>query len=92
MSETKKNAVAPATDTNEELVEVRLFKDGDKYKDDKFVAVNGERCQIKRGETVKIKRKFAKVLEQSMNQDTATADLITSKSEEFAAETKARNI
>ena len=42
--------------SGEELVSIRLFKDNDKYKDDVFVAVNGEAIQIKRGETVKIKR------------------------------------
>lgn len=59
-----------------ELVEVRLFKDNNKYKDDVFVSVNGENCVIKRGERVKIKRKFALVLEQSDMQDYATSKLI----------------
>lgn len=53
-------------DPMEEKVPVRLFKDNGKYKDDVFVAVNGERVQIKRGETVMIKRKFAEVLENSL--------------------------
>ena len=39
-----------------ELVEVKLFKDNNKYKDDVYVSVNGENCVIKRGEKVKIKR------------------------------------
>ena len=52
-----------------ELVEVKLFKDNNKYKDDVFVSVNGDNCLIKRGERVKIKRKFAEVLEQSDIQD-----------------------
>lgn len=59
-----------------ELVEVKLFKDNNKYKDDVFVSVNGENCVIKRGERVKIKRKFALVLEQSDLQDYETAKLI----------------
>jgi len=53
---------------NEELVEVRLFKDSERYKDDVFVAVNGESCLIKRGETVKIKKKFALAIEDAVNQ------------------------
>ena len=51
-----------------ERVPIRLFKDGKEYKDDVFVAVNGENCVIKRGEEVMVKRKFANVLEQSMKQ------------------------
>jgi vacuolar-type H+-ATPase subunit H len=53
----------------EQYVTVRLFKDKGKYKDDVFVAVNGESCLIQRGKDVRIKRKFAQVLEQSMRQD-----------------------
>lgn len=73
----------------EEKVKIRLFKDNDKYKDDVFVAVNGERIQIKRGETVEIKRKFAEVLEQSMAQDMSTAKMIEDKSTEFERQSSA---
>ena len=67
-----------------ELVEVRLFKDNNKYRDDVYVSVNGENCAIKRGETVKIKRKFAAVLDNSDLQDYETSKLIEQKSNEFA--------
>lgn len=67
-----------------ELVEVKLFKDNNKYKDDVFVAVNGENCVIKRGEKVQVKRKFAKVLDNSDLQDYETSKLIEKKSSEFA--------
>lgn len=60
----------------EEYVWVKLFKDNDKYKDDVFVAVNGENCVIKRGERVQIKRKFAEVLDHSEHQDYETSKLI----------------
>lgn len=76
-------------DPGERLVSIRLFKDNDKYKDDVFVAVNGERVQIRRGETVLIKRKFADVLEQSMNQDMETANMIARESSEFEAKAAA---
>ena len=69
----------------EELVQVRLFKDNDKYRDDVFVQVNGERLQIKRGEPVWIKRKFAEVLEQSMEQDARTARLIEESGSDYRA-------
>ena len=67
-----------------ELVEVKLFRDNSKYKDDVFVAVNGENYNIKRGEKVYIKRKFADVLDKSDMQDYETSLLIEKKSNEFA--------
>lgn len=60
----------------EEYVEVKLFKDNDKYKDDVFVSVNGDNCVIKRGVRVKVKRKFAEVLDNSEYQDYLAAKLI----------------
>lgn len=67
-----------------ELVEVKLFKDNNKYKDDVYVSVNGENCAIKRGESVMVKRKFADVLAKSDRQDYETSLLIEKKSSEFA--------
>ena len=67
-----------------ELVEVKLFKDNNKYKDDVFVSVGDENCLIKRGERVKVKRKFADVLDKSDMQDYETSLLIEKKSSEFA--------
>ena len=68
----------------DELVAVELFKDNNKYRDDVFVAVNGENCVIKRGERVMVKRKFAQVLEDSKISDFKTSELIDRKSREFA--------
>lgn len=65
----------PAADPGDELVEIELFKDGDRYKDDVFVSVNGERCLIKRGVRVKVKRKFAAALEDAARQDRRAADI-----------------
>lgn len=67
----------------DDLVEVFLFKDGGKYKDDVFVAVNGVGCLIKRGVPVQIKRKYAEVLRNSMEQDQSTAELIEYESNRF---------
>ena len=83
---------APAASRDEELVPIRLLKGSERYKDEVFVAVNGERVQIRRGETVRIKRKFAQVLEQSMRQDTATARLMEQKAAEYEANAKALNL
>ncbi|MBE6547741.1 MAG: hypothetical protein E7667_02520 [Ruminococcaceae bacterium] len=62
----------------EEYVDVKLFRDSDRYCDDVYVAVNGQNCIIKRGEWVKIKRKFALVLDQSEIQDIKTGEYIAS--------------
>ena len=85
-------AEAHAAPKPNDLVPIRLFKDNDKYKDDVFVAVNGRSFQIKRGETVQVPAYVAEVLEQSMAQDNATANLIERESSAYAAEAKARNI
>lgn len=61
---------------NEEYVEVKLFKDDNKYSDDVYVAVGAQNCVIKRGVPVKIKRKFALALQQQERQDLETARLI----------------
>lgn len=68
----------------EEYVPVRLFRDKEKYSDDVFVAVNGEGCLIRRGETVMIRRKFAEVLEQSDRQDLYAAGLMEAQAQEAA--------
>lgn len=75
-------AEAPV-EVGEELVSVRLFKDNDKYKGDVFVAVNGQSVLIRRGERVAIKKKFAEVLEQSLDQDQRTAGLIERESRAY---------
>lgn len=62
-----------------ELVEIELFKDNGKYKDDVFVAVNGVGMVIPRGEKVKVKRKYAELLMNSMEQDKKTSKLIDLK-------------
>lgn len=67
-----------------EPVEVKLFKDNNKYKDDVYVSVNGENCVIKRGQRIQVKRKFADVLDKSDMQDYETSMLIEKKSQEFA--------
>lgn len=53
----------------EEYVTIELFKDGKDYKDDVFLAINGENVVIKRGMPVKVKRKFALLTESSLRQD-----------------------
>lgn len=71
-----KTAKSTGTYDPDELVSVRMIKDNGKYKDDVFVAVNGESIQIQRGKTVSIKRKFADVLENSEIQAVTAAQII----------------
>ena len=80
-----------AEDYWNEDVEIQLFKDGGKYKDDVYVAVNGQNCLIQRGKPVKVKRKFAEVLRQSLEQDNETADMIRELESEYEARSKELN-
>lgn len=68
-------AQAPAEpDDGEEEVEIRLpLKKGES---DLFVAVNGVGIQIQRGKPVKVKKKFAKAIENSVTQDEATMMMV----------------
>lgn len=54
---------APEPDNDE--VEIRLFKDNDKYKNSVFVAVNGKAYMIERGKYVKVPKAVAEVLKNS---------------------------
>ena len=78
----------PVTDPGEELVTVQLFKDNDRYRDDLFVAVNGERILIQRGVPVQIKRKFAEVIENSQKQDQQTDALMQRMAEDYVRNTE----
>ena len=84
-NEIKNDLVAPldAEAYLNEYVAVKLFRDNDRYKDDVYVAVNGQNCIVKRGEWVKIKRKFALVLDQSEVQDMQTAESLEAEQAKF---------
>ena len=75
-----------------EYVEVRLFKDNEKYKDDVYVAINGKNCIIRRGVWTRIRRKFALLLDQSEIQDLRTAELMEKEATRFAAESKRHSV
>ena len=75
-----------------EYVEVRLFKDNEKYKDDVYVAINGKNCVIRRGVWTRIRRKFALLLDQSEIQDLRTAELMEKEASRFADETRRHNV
>lgn len=84
----KQPTKAPLRDEGEEYVSVQLFRDNDRYKDDVFVAVNGDRCQIQRGVRTKIKRKFLWAIQNQMRQDAAYADYIRQLQTEFEDATR----
>ena len=72
----------------EEYIAIKLFKDNDRYKDDVYVAINGKNCVIKRGEWVKIKRKFALVLDQSEIQDSKAAQFMEAEQNRFVGQSR----
>ena len=67
----------------EEYVEVELFKDGRQYKDDLYIGLNDGNCVVQRGKKVKMKRKHALILEQSLRQDVLSAEYSERKQNEF---------
>ncbi len=71
-----------------EYVLIKLFRDNDRYKDDVYVAINGKNCMIRRGEWVRIKRKYALVLDQSEIQDIRTAAYMEAEQNRFAEQTR----
>lgn len=84
MATTKK-----AADRMNEKVTIKLFKDNRKYREDVSVSVNGVTYQIKRGIPVEVPRFVADVLAESEMQDTKTANMLESMSDEFEKKTKA---
>lgn len=81
MSTTKKENVNNKDYLNEE-VEIMLHKDDGKYKDDIVVILNGTAIVVPRGKKVKIKRKYANIIEQSLGQKAETAARISLLSKE----------
>ena len=58
------------------MTKVKLFKDYGEYRDDVFVAVNGESYLIQRGVEVEVPDYIAEVLEHSAQQDEKTQQLM----------------
>ena len=66
------------------MVKVKLFKDNHDYREDGFVAVNGERYLIQRGVEGEVPDYIAEVLEHSAQQDARTAELIEKIEADYA--------
>lgn len=91
-SEVLKSFLAREEQWLNEYVEIRLFKDNEKYKDDVYVAINGKNCVIKRGVWTRIRRKFALLIDQSEIQDLRTAELIAGEALRFESATRQRGL
>lgn len=73
---TRAKRIAREKARNEELVTVKLTKTGDKNRDSLYVSVQGKNILIKAGIPLRIKRKFALVIEESIRQQELTMALI----------------
>lgn len=83
MPEKKEAPVAEEFDLKKywmEKVPLYTFKDSGKYKDDWHVGYNGKMYVIQRGKTVMVPRAVAAIVEQSLEQDQRTNELIEEKS------------
>lgn len=63
-------------ETAEEMVKIKLFKDGSKYKDDVFVSRNGVNYLIQRGIEVEVPKGIAEILENQERMDNIRAEKI----------------
>lgn len=61
---------------------IRLFYDGDKYKDPAFVGINGMTWLVQRGIDVEVPEEVYEVLIHSQEQDQKTSILIAELSKE----------
>lgn len=69
-------------------VELELFRDEHRYKDDVKVFVNGKNWVIQRGVPVKVPRYVAKVIARSQKQDRACSAMIMKLAESYEERTK----
>lgn len=86
--ETKEPETDPNTDYWNELVPYEAFYDGDRYKDDISVMVNGKRWLIKRGVRVMLPRKVEHVLRNAERQRKYSADFNKRLQNNFERDTK----
>ncbi len=71
------------------MVKIKLFKDYGEYRDDVFVAVNGESYLIQRGVEVEVPDYIAEVLEHSAAQDEKTQQLMAQTQARYEKKTAA---
>jgi hypothetical protein len=71
-----------------EMVPIKLFKDGDRYKSDLTVALNGKTYTIQRGKVVMVPKGVAEIIDNSQKQDIDAALYRERKEDEYAATLK----
>jgi hypothetical protein len=67
----------------EKMVEIELFYDGERYKDDVPVILNGKAFLIKRGERVKVPEAYAEIIRNSLKQNALAADMMNKLQRDF---------
>ena len=70
-------------------VKIKLFKDYGEYRDDVFVAVNGESYLIQRGVDVEVPDGIAEVLAHTAKQDEKTQQLMAQTQARYEQKTAA---
>ena len=76
----------------QEMVEIELFYDGDKYKDDVVVNCNGKNWIIKRGQKVTVPRYIAQIIQDSAAQDKNAAMYSAGLAEAFENDSKKNGV
>ena len=71
------------TGATEDMVEIEIFKDSDRYKDDVVVSLNGKVYVIKRGVRVRVPKAIKEILDHSREQDQQTALLTEEMESDF---------
>ena len=83
-----REAAEPQVDPLQELIEIQLFKDSRRYKEDLKVFVNGRNWVIQRGVPVKVPRYVALVIQQSQRQDQASDNMILHLQDSYEEKTR----
>lgn len=74
----------------QEMVEVSLFRDNGKYRDDVLVVLNGKNIMVPRGKKVMVPAGVKEILDASLNQDLAVESMLAEK--EAAWENKVKDL
>lgn len=75
---TTPKAPRKSTSAKSKRVKIKLYRDNELYKDDVFVAVNGESYLIKRGVQVEVPQAVAEVLANADHQNQKANELVES--------------
>lgn len=85
-------AFTPVDPELEKNVRIKLFYDGDRYKDPVFVGINGKNFLVQRNKWVEVPRYVANVIAQSEDQDARTNMMCAEMEAEYEASREAHRI